>query len=90
MTSWTPDACTLPTEQRPLRVAEFDALFADALQGVERVMDGRVRLVLNGTVTFTFRPEGSNAVVMEVAAPVEHAAVIEAMARRAESARGLS
>jgi hypothetical protein len=25
---WAPDACTLPTAERPLRVAEFDKLFA--------------------------------------------------------------
>ena len=25
--TWIPDACTLPTEQVPLRVAEFDQLF---------------------------------------------------------------
>ncbi len=25
---WAPDACTLPTPERPVRVAEFDDLFA--------------------------------------------------------------
>jgi hypothetical protein len=25
---WAPDACTLPTAERPLRVAEFDGLLA--------------------------------------------------------------
>ncbi|MGW4215037.1 hypothetical protein ACWEIJ_44175 [Lentzea sp. NPDC004789] len=34
--SWAPQACTLPTEQRPLRVAEFDALFSDAVTSVRR------------------------------------------------------
>jgi hypothetical protein len=29
-------ACTLPTTERPLRLAEFDALFADAVRRVER------------------------------------------------------
>ena len=24
---WAPDACTLPTSERPLRIAEFDDLF---------------------------------------------------------------
>jgi hypothetical protein len=34
--SWVPvDACTLPTPEQPLRAAEFDALFADALLAVE-------------------------------------------------------
>ncbi len=27
---WVPDACTLPTVDQPLRVAEFDDLFARA------------------------------------------------------------
>ncbi|WP_439659483.1 hypothetical protein ACSHWB_45135 [Lentzea sp. HUAS TT2] len=34
---WAPQACTLPTEERPLRVAEFDALFGEAVQKVRRV-----------------------------------------------------
>jgi len=43
---WAPAACTLPTAERPLRVAEFDALFADALRTVERVSDTRLTLLL--------------------------------------------
>ncbi|HEV2088095.1 MAG TPA: hypothetical protein VGR21_07270 [Cryptosporangiaceae bacterium] len=31
-----PDACTLPVAEQPLRVAEFDALFAASLRAVER------------------------------------------------------
>ncbi|MFF0131709.1 hypothetical protein ACFYTG_39365 [Streptomyces mirabilis] len=42
-----PQACTLPTAEQPLRVAEFDALFADALLDVDRQEPGRVRLVLD-------------------------------------------
>lgn len=30
------DACTMPTAERPLRLAEFDDLFATALRRVER------------------------------------------------------
>ncbi|MGV9306250.1 hypothetical protein [Nonomuraea sp. NPDC003727] len=41
---WVPPSCTLPSAERPLRVAEFDALFADAVQRVER--PGRERLLL--------------------------------------------
>ena len=37
---WAPDACTLPTVDRPLRLAEFDDLFARSVVGVDRV-DGR-------------------------------------------------
>ncbi|MEP7025587.1 MAG: hypothetical protein ABJB47_17665 [Actinomycetota bacterium] len=29
---WVPDACTLPTAERPVRSAEFDAVFAGLLQ----------------------------------------------------------
>lgn len=43
-----PDACTLPTVERPSRLAEFDALFAAAVGGVERVTDRHARLRLAG------------------------------------------
>jgi hypothetical protein len=34
--NWVPDACTLPTAEQPLRVAEFDQLFARTLRAVRR------------------------------------------------------
>ena len=40
---WVPQACTLPTAQRPLRLAEFDDLFATALQGQQRLSSMRLR-----------------------------------------------
>ena len=43
-----PDACTLPTAGRPLRLAEFDALFATAVHQVEPVTATHVRLRLSG------------------------------------------
>jgi hypothetical protein len=44
---WVPvDACTLPTAQRPLRVAEFGDLFATAVRGVERPAPQWLRLRL--------------------------------------------
>jgi hypothetical protein len=43
---WVPEACTLPVAERPLRLAGFDALFAEAATGLERVDAGRLRLVL--------------------------------------------
>jgi hypothetical protein len=46
--SWVPDACTLPSAERPLRVAEFDALFERALRSVERLDRRRLRLVVGG------------------------------------------
>jgi hypothetical protein len=41
------EACTLPTEEQPLREAEFDALFATALTRVERSASDGLRLVLD-------------------------------------------
>jgi len=35
--TWAPAACTLPTAEQPLRVAEFDQLFADHLRNADRV-----------------------------------------------------
>ncbi|MFI7707471.1 hypothetical protein [Nonomuraea sp. NPDC049480] len=43
---WVPSACTLPSADQPLRVAEFDALFADAVQAVVRPEPTRLRLEL--------------------------------------------
>uniref|UniRef100_UPI003F495028 hypothetical protein n=1 Tax=Nonomuraea bangladeshensis TaxID=404385 RepID=UPI003F495028 len=43
---WVPSACTLPTAEQPLRVAEFDALFAEAVQTVQRPERTRLRLEL--------------------------------------------
>ncbi|TDD19680.1 hypothetical protein [Nonomuraea diastatica] len=42
---WAPSACTLPTAEQPLRVAEFDALFAEAVQALAR--PERTRLLLD-------------------------------------------
>lgn len=45
---WAPgDACTLPTAQQPLREAEFAALFATALRGVDRPSPTWLRLELD-------------------------------------------
>jgi len=35
--AWVPQACTLPTAERPVRTAEFDELFATALRGQQRL-----------------------------------------------------
>ena len=44
--SWAPDACTLPTLERPLRAADFDAVFAATVRGLDRVGPTRLRLDL--------------------------------------------
>ncbi|MFI6395381.1 hypothetical protein [Nonomuraea sp. NPDC050540] len=43
---WAPSACTLPTAERPVRLAEFDAFFADAVQAVRRPGRELLRLEL--------------------------------------------
>jgi hypothetical protein len=43
---WVPQACTLPMAERPLRVAAFDGLFADAVRGVDRIAADRLHLEL--------------------------------------------
>ncbi|SEG84926.1 hypothetical protein SAMN04489712_11794 [Thermomonospora echinospora] len=45
--AWVPSSCTLPTEQQPLRVAEFDAFFAEAVRTLERPAPTRLRLGLD-------------------------------------------
>lgn len=45
---WTPvQSCTLPASEQPLRVAEFDDLFAH-LHSVESPSETRARLLLSG------------------------------------------
>jgi hypothetical protein len=46
---WVPDACTLPTVERPLRLAEFDELFATALLGQQRLSPTQLRWRLDRT-----------------------------------------
>jgi hypothetical protein len=47
--SWVPvAACTLPTTEQPLRVAEFDDLFAGHLTGVQQHDAAHARLRLTG------------------------------------------
>ncbi|MET8873381.1 hypothetical protein [Nocardia sp. NPDC004604] len=46
-----PEACTLPTEQQPLRVGEFALLFATALRKIERPAPTLLRLELDAAAT---------------------------------------
>ena len=43
-----PDACTLPTVDRPLRLAEFDDLFTTAVRQVDAVSPTHARMRLTG------------------------------------------
>ena len=43
-----PEACTLPTAERPLRLAEFDELFTSAVRSVDALSPTHVRMRLAG------------------------------------------
>lgn len=45
---WVPDSCTLPTAERPVRVAEFDRFFAQSVRHTHRPARTRLDLVLAG------------------------------------------
>ena len=95
---WAPDACTLPTSDRPLRVAEFDDLFAFVVR-TERREPQRLDVVLRRIVEapardlarreseccsfFTFEFEpAGNEVMMHIAVPPERVAVLDALEAR--------
>ncbi|MBE1546077.1 hypothetical protein GGC64_000085 [Mycobacterium sp. OAS707] len=96
---WAPDACTLPTSERPLRVAEFDDLFRFVVRA-ERREPQRLDLVLRRIVEapardlarreseccsfFTFELESTgDDFVMRIGVPPEHVAVLDAIQARA-------
>src|SRR5262245_38115547 len=45
---WVPQACTLPTAERPLRLEEFDALFLRSAPGGQRVSARNLRVLIGG------------------------------------------
>ncbi len=58
-----PQACTLPTAERPLRVAEFDQLFTRAAGAVERLGPQSARITLPPSPAIA--AEAANLVVRE-------------------------
>ena len=50
-----PEACTLPTAEQPLRLAEFDALFTEAVRRVETLSATHARLHLTGAAGLAAR-----------------------------------
>jgi hypothetical protein len=64
LVAWVPAACTLPTAERPLRVAEFDELFTTSARGSERTDPTRLRIVLDPTPEVAAR--AASLVVREV------------------------
>lgn len=55
---WAPESCTLPTTERPLREAEFDAVFARSVWRAERLAADRLRLWLEPTAEVAARVAG--------------------------------
>lgn len=53
--TWVPDACTLPSVQRPLRLAEFDDLFTTALREQQRLSPTHLRWHLDPAAETTAR-----------------------------------
>jgi hypothetical protein len=98
---WAPEACTLPTAERPLRVAEFDDLFAFVVRA-ERPEPTLLELMLPSDVEATardlarreseccsfFRFEFESVgddVVMHIGVPPEHVEVLDALEARASA-----
>ncbi|GAA4713940.1 hypothetical protein GCM10023215_66290 [Pseudonocardia yuanmonensis] len=95
MTSWVPDACTLPTAERPLRVAEFDELLSAGVTGSVRVDARHLRLMLRPDRVadaadlaaressccsfFDFRLDGT---VLDVRVPDSYVGVLDGLAAR--------
>jgi hypothetical protein len=52
---WAPEACTLPTVERPLRLAEFDDLLATAVRGQRRLSATALRWDLDPAAEATAR-----------------------------------
>ncbi|MFF0533150.1 hypothetical protein ACFYT3_32895 [Nocardia amikacinitolerans] len=44
---WVPHACTLPTAEQPIRIAEFDRFFAESARTARRTGRARLELVLD-------------------------------------------
>jgi hypothetical protein len=95
---WAPDACTLPTAERPLRVAEFDELFTFVVR-TERSRPTLLALVLPRDIEaaardlarreseccsfFTFEFETvGDDVVMHIAVPPNQVEVLDALEAR--------
>jgi hypothetical protein len=96
---WAPDACTLPTTERPLRVAEFDDLFRFVVRAERRaptLLDLVLRRIVEGPAKdlarrececcsfFTFQFEADgDDVVMHIGVPLQQVDVLDALQARA-------
>jgi hypothetical protein len=99
---WAPDACTLPTAQRPVRLAEFDDLFA-SVRELRRSRPALLDLVIPSAAETAARDlaERESAccsffgfdflregerVVMRIGVPPEYIDVLDAVEARVTSA----
>ena len=93
------EVCTLPTADRPLRLAEFDALFAESLHTVEHLTPTHARLRLAGPTSvvrdlaareseccsfFAFTvSQADDEVILDVEVPARYADVLASLVERA-------
>jgi hypothetical protein len=97
-TDWVPDACTLPTAERPLRLSEFDNLFAD-VRSLQRPSSTQLELTLPRDAEnaardlavaetaccsfFSFEfDSGDDELLMRVRVPPNYADVLDALEAR--------
>jgi hypothetical protein len=101
---WVPTACTLPTAERPLRIAEFEALFAiarwsrrtEATQldlAIPAEAERAARALAEREATccsfFTFSfQQGDADVVMHIDVPAGQIAVLDALQQRVAAVIG--
>ncbi len=92
---WAPEACTLPTAERPFRMAEFDDLFSTYLRGAVRVdrqtldltLDADARTTVEDLTAreneccsfFTFTLTGTT---LRIAVPPTQTAVLDGLSER--------
>jgi hypothetical protein len=93
-------ACTLPTADRPLRVAEFDSLFTAGLRGQERLSPTWLRWRLDPSFLSDARSLAARETAccsffsfgftsddhLDVQVPPAHVAILDALAARAAAA----
>jgi DNA-binding transcriptional MerR regulator len=93
------DACTLPLAERPLRIAEFDDLFAEAVHRVETISPTQVRMHFTGSSSrvreladreaecCSFFRFTVSRTTLDIEVPPAHTDVLVALAARARGMR---
>ncbi len=97
-----PEACTLPTVEQPIRVAEFDRFFADSVRTMRRSRPGRLELVVDPAAEaaardlasrekgccsfFAFDFTTDSGLLMGIEVPDTYIAVLDAFAARVDAA----